>query len=354
MAIHPRPVAAALFLVALTQSWAPASDAKPVRATVVSTLPTAHGHARQFALDGKADTYYASEKNPGKDDTATLVFDSPVMLKSIRVMTGKPDGGDRLTGGSLEISADGESFEPIAKFADGTVHASPGRKAKAVRVKPGAIGHALVIREFAIESEPSVATFKHPLEIFAWSEDPSMTDWVMKAARICEREYDMICEELRSDGYKPRTEFTMDLDNNYRGVAQTGGSEVLGSVRFFKQHPDDFGAMFHETVHVAQMYRRGVGRNAGWLVEGIPDYLRFFKYEPGKIGPVNPNRWEYNQPYRPAAHFLNYVTEKYDKDIVRKVNAALREGDYKPELWEVWTKKKVEDLGAEWKESLNR
>jgi glycosidase len=63
------------------------------------------------------------------------------------------------------------------------------------------------------------------------------------------------------------------------------------------------------------------------LVEGIPDYLRYFIYEPGKIGRINPN-WKYTDPYRPAAHFLNYVTQKYDKDIVRKMNAALREGKY--------------------------
>ncbi|HEX4590144.1 MAG TPA: basic secretory protein-like protein, partial [Gemmataceae bacterium] len=312
-------------------------------------------HARQFAFDGVADTYYSSAKNPGKDDAVTLVFDAPVTVKSIAVTTGKADGGDKLTAGSLEVSEDGNSFEPLAKFTDGTARGTPGHKLKAVRVKPGETNHPLVIREFAVESDPPVATFKHPVEIFAWSEDPEMTEWVMKAARICEREYDMICEELKSDGYKPRTEFTMDLTNDYRGVAQTsGGAEVLGSVRFFKRHKDDFGAMFHETVHVAQMYRRGNGRDVGWLVEGIPDYLRFFKYEPGKIGPIDRVEWKYNGAYRQSAHFLNYVTERYDKEIVRKINAALREGKYKPELWKEYTKKPLEELAKEWKESLSQ
>ena len=181
-----------------------------------------------------------------------------------------------------------------------------------------------------------------------------MTPWVMKAARICERQYDMICEQLKSDGFKPRTEFTMDLTNNYRGVAATGGGQVTGSVKYFHDHPKDFGAMVHETVHVVQAYRRGANRNPGWLVEGIPDYIRFFIYEPGKIGPVNPNRWRYDGAYRQSAHFLNYVTQKYDKDIVRKLNTAMRHGEYKPELWQLWTKKKVEDLGAEWKATLKR
>jgi Peptidase of plants and bacteria len=328
-----------------------AAESKPIRATVVSTLPTAPKHARQFAFDGEADTYYASAKNSGKDDVVTLIFDVPVTVKSVAVTTGKPDGGDKLMAGSLEGSVDGKSFEPLAKFADGTARSAPGRKLKAVRVKPGETNHPVVIREFAVETDPPVVRFKFPVEITAWSEDPAMTDWVMKSARICEREYDMICEQLRSEGQKPRIEFTMDLTNDYRGVAQTGGGEVLGSVTFFKQHPDDFGAMFHETVHVVQQYRRG--NTPGWLVEGIPDYLRYFIYEPGKIGRINPN-WKYTDPYRPAAHFLNYVTEKYDKDIVRKINAALREGSYQEELWKLYTKKTVQELGEEWKATLKR
>ena len=40
--------------------------------------------------------------------------------------------------------------------------------------------------------------------------------------------------------------------------------------------------MVHETTHVVQAYRRGA--RPGWLVEGISDYIRFFKFEPGKLG----------------------------------------------------------------------
>jgi hypothetical protein len=205
-----------------------------------------------------------------------------------------------------------------------------------------------------MESDPPVRKFQFPVEITVASDDPEMLEWVTKAGRICERQYDMICNELRSEGYKPRTTFSMTLTNDYSGVAYTSGGRVVGSVRYFKRRPNDFGAMVHETVHVAQMYRRGGGRNLGWLVEGIPDYIRFFIYEPGKIGPLNPDRVEYNQPYRPAAAFLNYVTEKYDKDIVRKINAALREGNYKEELWQLYTKKPVKELGEEWKATLER
>ena len=46
------------------------------------------------------------------------------------------------------------------------------------------------------------------------------------------------------------------------------------------------------------------------------------------------------------------MTEKHDKDLVRKLNAAMREGKYKEEIWKELTGKTVEELGQEWKRSL--
>src|SRR5436305_3991992 len=119
----------------------------------------------------------------------------------------------------------------------------------------------------------------------------------------------------------------MALKNNYTGVAQAAGNRITGSVKFFKAHPDDIGAMVHETVHCVQLYR-GRG-NPGWLVEGVADYIRFFKYEGGKIGiRLTPERAKFDASYRITAAFLAFVTEKYDPQLVRKLNAAMREGRY--------------------------
>jgi hypothetical protein len=331
-----------------------AAEPIPIRAVVESSLTTGGSHIRQFAFDGDPNSYFASEKHTGKDDHFTLVFDAPVTVKSVAVTTGKPDGMDKLMAGSLDGSADGKTFTPLAQFIDGTAHGAPVRKLKAVRITPGMTSHPMVVREFTVESDPPVATFKYPVEVIVASEDPEMLAWITKAGRICEREYDMINEELKSDGFKPRTTFTMTLKNDYNGVAATGGGRVTGSVRFFHDHPDDFGAMVHETVHVVQSYRRGGNRNPGWLVEGVADYVRFFKYEPGKLRPPSPNRARYDGSYKVTAAFLNYVSGKYDKDIVRKLNAAMRDGEYKDELWKLYTKKSVQELGDEWKATLKR
>jgi hypothetical protein len=329
-------------------------EAAPVRAVVETTLTTAKDQLRQFAFDGDPATYYASDKAPGPDDHFTLVFDRAVALASVEVKSGRPTGEERLDG-TLEVSADGKKFEALAKFVEGTASAKgESRMVRAVRVVADAgFKHPLVLREFVIQSDPPVAGFKYPVEfILNVADAPEMLEWAQKVARVCERQYDMICDELRSEGFKPRTTITLTLKKDYKGVAAASGARIIGSVKYFTDNPNDLGAMVHETVHCVQNYRT---RNApGWLVEGIADYIRFFKYEPGKLRPLPPAQAKYDGSYRVTAAFLAFVAEKYDKDLVRKLNQALREGEYKEELWRVLTKKPLATLGEEWKESLAR
>jgi hypothetical protein len=332
---------------------AAASAEQSVAATVETTLGADAGQIRQLAFDGDPDTYFASAKNAGPDDHFTLVFDQAVRLKSVEALTGKPDGGDALDAGSLEASEDGKTFEALAKFEKGAARARPdGKPVKALRIRPTEdLKHPLVVREIKVDSEPAAAVFRYPVEfVVDVSDAPEMKEWADKAARICERQYAMINDELKSDGFKPPRVVRMTLKSNYNGVAATGGGRITGSVKYFKDHPNDFGAMVHETVHVVQHYR--TGNNPGWLVEGIADYVRFFKYEPGKLRPLRPNQARYNGSYRVTAAFLDFLTEKYDKEIVRKLNQAMREGEYKEELFKALTKKTLQELNDEWKKSL--
>jgi hypothetical protein len=326
--------------------------ARSISARIESTLNSASGHIRQFAFDGDPDSFFASTVRSGPADHFTLVFDKRVAVKSIAVTTGRPTGEDQLDSGVLEVSSDGKKFERLAKFAGGVASAKPGgRMLRAVRVKPTAdLDHVLAVREFAIESTPPVAVFKYPVEFTVNVDDaPEMKPWAEKVARICERAYPMINEELKSNGFKPATEVSLTLKSDYKGVAATSGNHIVGSVKFFKSHPEDVGAMVHETVHVCQRYR---GRFPGWLVEGIADYIRFFKFEPGKLRPLSPNRARYDGSYQVTARFLAFVTERYDKDFVRKLNRMLREGDYREESFKILTGKTVQALNEEWRASL--
>ncbi len=324
-------------------------------AVAESTLLTAKGHIRQFAFDADGATYFASEKNATKTDHFTLTFDHGVSLKSVAVLTGRPNGDDTLTAGVLEVSADGVAFKELAAFADGKAQADGKvQTAKAIRIRPTEdLQHPLVIREITVDTDPKVVTFRYPIEFTLDVADaPEMKEWGQKAVRTCERQYAMICDELASDGFRPLTQIRMTFKADYNGVAAAGGGRITGSVKYFKGHPDDIGAMVHETAHCVQSYR---ARNLpGWLVEGIADYIRFWKYEPGTAGRLTPEKARYDASYRTTAAFLAFVSGKYDPQLVTKLNALLRTDKYDAGVWKQLTGKSVEELNQEWRQSLAR
>ncbi|HTI89046.1 MAG TPA: basic secretory protein-like protein, partial [Puia sp.] len=55
----------------------------------------------------------------------------------------------------------------------------------------------------------------------------------------------------------------------------------------------------------------------------------------------------YQNAYRVTARFLVWVEKTKNKKVVDKLDAALRDGTYKPDLWVKLTGKPVEEL---WKE----
>ncbi len=325
----------------------------PVAATVETSLKTDFTHIRQFAFDGDSATFFVSAQNAAKTDHFALVFEKPVALESIAFASGRADGTDGVKSLSVELLTDATAFDPPRPLADGEKLSDPiGPKIKAVRFRPTAdLEHPLVLREVTIASVPAVAVFQYPVEIVVDVADaPDMKEWAEKTARICEGAYAMINRELKSDNFKPASLIKMSLKKTYRGVAAAGGGNITGSVKYFKDRPRDVGAMVHETVHIVQRYRsRG---NPSWLVEGVADYIRFFKFEPGNLGPINAERAHYNDSYRVSAAFLAYLVEKYDPQAVLKLNQAMRAGTYKAELFREITGKTIDDLGKEWRAKL--
>jgi hypothetical protein len=322
------------------------SNEAPVVATVESSLPTADDNIRQLAFDGDAATSFVSATNPAARDHFTIAFEKPVALGSIAVTTGRADGRDALDSGAVEISSDGKAFEQVATFTDGMARLKQNaRQVLAVRITATADSpHPLIVRELAIDSQPPVARFQYPVEfVVDVSDATEMKGWAENTARICERAYPMINEELKSDGYRPPRLVWMALKSDYKGVAEASGDHIVGGVQFFKQHSDDVG--------VVQHYYRS-RRNPGWLVEGVADYVRFFKFEPGNLGKIDAQRAHYNGSYRVSAAFLAYLVEKYDQDLVRKLNTLMRAGEYRDEVFKELTGKNLDALDEEWRATL--
>lgn len=198
------------------------------------------------------------------------------------------------------------------------------------------------------------------------TETPDLTKWATeKLAPVVVAWYPKIVEMLPSDGFAAPQSFTITFTSDYRGVAATAGTRVLCAPEWFRNNRDGeaIGAVVHELVHVVQQYRWGRRdpdgqRPPGWLTEGIPDYIRWFLYEPqsrgAEIGPDRVANARYDGSYRVSANFLNWAVAQHGDEIIPKINAALREGRYNDELWNELTGKSVDDLGIEWKVSLER
>ncbi|HEY1861044.1 MAG TPA: basic secretory protein-like protein [Gemmataceae bacterium] len=179
------------------------------------------------------------------------------------------------------------------------------------------------------------------------SETPELKEFADKAKELIEKWHPKIAEMLKSDGFTPPSEVTLVFKKDMRGVAHTSGKTITIAAAWIKKHPDDYGMVVHELTHVVQDYRRE-NRNAGWLVEGIADYVRYFKYEPNtKLGRINPDKASYRDGYGTAARFLAWIEKTHDKDIVGKLNVALRKGEYKEDLFKESTKKSLDELWAD-------
>ena len=153
-------------------------------------------------------------------------------------------------------------------------------------------------------------------------------------------------------GIRSPRRFSITFRKDKHGVADTSGTRVNCAANWFKEHPDDQGAVVHEMVHVVQQYpwRRD---NPGWLTEGIADYFRWFVYEPAADRPrPDPDTSRYTDGYRVTAAFLDYIVRTKDHDFVVKMNAAMRQGKYRPALWKQWTGDDLDQLWAEYVATL--
>ena len=70
------------------------------------------------------------------------------------------------------------------------------------------------------------------------------------------------------------------------------------------------------------------------------------------MAPGNIAQARYDTSYRVSANFLNWVTNTYDDQVVAKLNAPVREGRYREELWQEYTGHEMRELADNWKESL--
>ena len=191
-------------------------------------------------------------------------------------------------------------------------------------------------------------------ELFKWVEKelmPVVCDW-----------YPRIVAMLPSDGFTAADKVQLEFRNDMGGIpAYTGGTKVSMNLPWFRSQlqGEATGCVIHELVHVVQHYGHATAANTrptqtpGWVCEGIADYIRWFIYEPkskgAEITKGNFSSVHFNDSYRTTANFLNWVVETHDKDLIRKLNTAARQGSYSDKVWQDATSKSTEQLAADWK-----
>jgi len=152
------------------------------------------------------------------------------------------------------------------------------------------------------------------------------------------------------------TLYLEDMD----GVAYTKGSDLDNDhkeLHFSTRHIENskqrakdeiMGVIVHEMVHCFQYNAKG--SCPGGLIEGIADYVRL------KAGLSPPhwkrggNRWD--EGYQTTGYFLEWAENTYAGFSVKKLNEAMKDRKYQPDVWKELTGQPVDDLWNVYKASL--
>ncbi len=215
--------------------------------------------------------------------------------------------------------------------------------------------------------ESSVLTFTASDGKYQFTIDTTkaadLHEWCDRELRpVVQSWYPKIVEMLPSEGFIAPSRVGMRFldDSQMRGTpAYANGSVITLNTQWFRRElkREARGAVVHEMVHVVQSYSRN-RRNPrpptpGWIVEGIPDYIRWFLYEPESKGAEITQRGlataNYDASYRVTGNFFDYLTQSHDKEIIAKLNAVARNGRYDADFWNETLSKSALELDTEWK-----
>lgn len=179
------------------------------------------------------------------------------------------------------------------------------------------------------------------------SESPESAKWAAEAKKLAEAWWPHLCQLLSTQDFKPPKAIKFKFRNKQDAPAYAGGGEISFSVDWITKHPDDMGVVIHELTHIVQSYP-GNKVDTGWLVEGIADYMRWWRFEPEALNHrINWEKATYKDGYGTTAWLLAWAGRKHNMGLVPALDLNLRKGeDPNPTILRM-TGKNVEDL---WKD----
>jgi hypothetical protein len=192
---------------------------------------------------------------------------------------------------------------------------------------------------------------------------PAAKPWAEAAKSVVENWFTPICQLLATDGYDPITRvksgsafrvpkgITLVFKPTLEVPAYCVGSTITINGAWITAHPDDLGMVVHELTHVIQQYPDSP-TTPGWLVEGIADYTRWWRYEPelhagaGRTK-INPAKSKYTDAYRTTAVWLAWAGRKYNYALVPCLDKAMRDKRDPMPIFAKLTGKNADDLWQE-------
>ncbi|MFD0895692.1 hypothetical protein KBB96_01825 [Luteolibacter ambystomatis] len=230
----------------------------------------------------------------------------------------------------------------LSVLATSTLHAEPDPPAPAA--KP--------------ESKTIIHEGKYTY-IFDSGTAPDLKEWQnTEFAAVVKEWYPKLNTMLPSNGYNAATTVSFRFRDDMKGTpAWAAGTEISLNAPWFRNNlkGEARGCVVHEMVHIVQGYGRGKNPTPGWITEGIPDYIRWFLYEPqtkgAEITRGNLGSAKYDASYRISANFIDWVIRTKDKDLLAKLNEVCREGKYTENFWKERTRTSLQELGEEWKKA---
>lgn len=219
-----------------------------------------------------------------------------------------------------------------------------GQAAQAQNTPPATPPAENPLSKYVYPLAPAISSPKVTID---YSDYPQGEEWAKEAKVVVEQWFPAVWQMLATEGVTPPETIRLVFVKEQKAPAQAGGGQISVSGPWITQHPEDLGMMVHELTHLVQKYPGFPGK-PGWLVEGIADYTRWWRYEPETPRQkIDPLKNKYTDSYRVTAAFLAFLSNKYDKGIVPKLDKTLRDKTYTDAVFVQITGK---DLDTLWNE----
>ena len=181
------------------------------------------------------------------------------------------------------------------------------------------------------------------------SAAPEAAAWARTAAGIMRAWYPTVRSLLATSGAPVPKALRLTIKPNIGPPAYCAGNEITVKAEWVRDHPDDLGIVIHEMTHAVQSYP-DFDAKPGWLVEGIADYIRWWRYEPEPPhSKIDPEKANYTDAYRTTAYWLAWTSKQYDMRLVPSLDAEMRAGRDPMPIFLKLTGKEPAEL---WKEFL--